>query len=1711
MHYQPTVEVSAKSHVIFGGSGDDEIYGSSETDYILGGDGNDTLMLGNEALGGGKGDFIDGGKGWDTLDYRFSNSPLKFGLIQEIRYHEEMTDIIKENYVVSDDLGGYRHDVATNVEEIFAPTNPTFVNYINLGFGGESSRITLYAGTNFISGVAEGDFIDGEGGFNIVELPLSPAFWSITRNGNDWVAKEHHGNAHPNIEVDLHGVQALTFQSYDYGLPGAGGFIDETPIALDHYGENNNGGTLWASSTPGAPNLYTFHDANSDNHDVKVEYYGTSPYHGTLTANIQQETTTKPGLGPTGNSIVPIHYNGTVALTYTPYPGAKYWGNEYYAVTISEKDGGYKTTFFISESTGGTLSFASASLEDSLTPATGAVDEPMVAASNGTLSTSGSIAVVDSYASDIETAFHSFVSSSTGKPPVGKFSAEVQQDPNGGQHVVWNYVVDDDAFLRMAEGATIQETYQLWVADQFDVKSAPKNVVVTIAAKASATTQIGVADSSGVVVQGQDPNGLQIASGKILLSDADLKEMHSVSFKQTGGTTDQGYFQVSIAADTAGTGTGEIAWHYFIQNSKIAAEGNATHTFDVAISDGRGGVAHQAVAITSYAFNPNASPVLNAPATLMAQSGAAASETGTFMDANFAAHHSVSVVSLEQPGSDWGQLSTTLLQDSGWPNPGIGSYTLTYAPSPSALDALQDGQTHIEHWQVSLISDNGKSTNQTLTVIVGRPPNQTFVDPSASSVSGLLVADTHQTRAESASGRVSFVDSITTDSHVLTATFLSSDGGISPMGTFSAALTSDTNGSAGAGHADWAYEAANSDLEALADGVVVHEIWQLALDDGHGGTTLQNVTISLSKTVPNTAPVVTMASSDVFAQVAEAAAITGSQAHDQAFGTLAFADPDSGDAPTASVSSFTAAYLDTAGAPVTLTAGQQATVASAFSLAAAASNGRSGTITWTFSPKDADLDFLSRGEQIQVKAVVTLDDGNGHTVDTPISIVVHGLDDAPIVQSFDVSTVAETAAPVAIDLLQSSSDPDRADTLHLGAVPTATSSDGHIVAVDPSDHAVTLDPQQFAYLGRNEQTTVTIHFSASDGQIATPGTATMIVTGTNEAPQITPLAPIRIDQNAGIKDIDLLASATDVDVTDVLSIAPNSISVVASDGHLVQFTQSAGGLQFDPSQFAYLGDGEQVSLAVNYGATDGLASAAGQLAVVVTGTNDAPMASPITAGAVSERGAVQSIDLLQGSSDPDLGTVLSVVPQSVKVTSSDGHAAFGTLDGNTFSINPADYLYLPLGGSTVLTVSYAVTDGITSTRNTASLTVTGTDSAPTATPVNLGNIDQNAPPITIDLLQTATDADGNDTLSVPSLPQVTSSDGHSVMFYVGWAGFYQPWDPEYISPYTQIIISPSQFSYLQANQAVVVTINYDISDGTTTLHNTATMTVLGETDLSSPPVVLTGTTPATGNYSFNGLTNVSSPDQGASYQYAVVAGSVSATSSDGHAIAVGNAAGSSTITMDRAQFGYLGVGDSATVTFQYDVAIVGSTAPAIHASASLVVMGTNDVAPAVTPPVATLTDTSGRDVFSPLTGQLVAVDPDANDGQFWTLYNQSPANSVVVGGMAAAVANPDGHYTIIPSSKAINALKSQTSEGYWLLNNDGVGGSTNGTINVSYMGIDDTPTSPYSTRAEPYLSMAPMGHPLARSKSSIPTLRTPRPGPWSTVPADASLCPRAAL
>ncbi|MFO1174411.1 MAG: cadherin-like domain-containing protein [Paracoccaceae bacterium] len=157
-------------------------------------------------------------------------------------------------------------------------------------------------------------------------------------------------------------------------------------------------------------------------------------------------------------------------------------------------------------------------------------------------------------------------------------------------------------------------------------------------------------------------------------------------------------------------------------------------------------------------------------------------------------------------------------------------------------------------------------------------------------------------------------------------------------------------------------------------------------------------------------------------------------------------------------------------------------------------------------------------------------------------------------------------------------------------------------------------------------------------------------------------------------------------------------------------TSAAGpSLTFDPSDpaYQYLAAGEQTTVTVNYGVSDGALTTPASMSWVVTGVNDAPVVASPAALAASAEDAVRIIttaELLAGASDVDTSNVLSVV----NLTVSSG----GLVDnGNgTWTFTPA------ANDDTGVTFSYGVTDGTATVAQTASMDLSPVNDAPVGTP-----------------------------------------------------------------------------------------------------------------------------------------------------------------------------------------------------------------------------------------------------------------------------------------------------------------------------------------------------------------------------------------------------------
>ena len=158
-------------------------------------------------------------------------------------------------------------------------------------------------------------------------------------------------------------------------------------------------------------------------------------------------------------------------------------------------------------------------------------------------------------------------------------------------------------------------------------------------------------------------------------------------------------------------------------------------------------------------------------------------------------------------------------------------------------------------------------------------------------------------------------------------------------------------------------------------------------------------------------------------------------------------------------------------------------------------------------------------------------------------------------------------------------------------------------------------------------------------------------------------------------------------------------------------------------------------------------------------------------------------------------------------------------------IDPTLFNGLDDGESAVITVTYDVSDGALSEQNTATITITGVNDAPTITPLTNAN-SKDDPNYRFDLLQGAEDLDG-DTVSISGTPEIvfTDKDGNEVPLPAGAAALID----------NEVEISPSIFSSLDVGEDVFIKVNYDITDGDETVSNSATITISGD---NTPPQII---------------------------------------------------------------------------------------------------------------------------------------------------------------------------------------------------------------------------------------------------------------------------------
>ncbi|MGF1884272.1 Ig-like domain-containing protein, partial [Vibrio splendidus] len=210
---------------------------------------------------------------------------------------------------------------------------------------------------------------------------------------------------------------------------------------------------------------------------------------------------------------------------------------------------------------------------------------------------------------------------------------------------------------------------------------------------------------------------------------------------------------------------------------------------------------------------------------------------------------------------------------------------------------------------------------------------------------------------------------------------------------------------------------------------------------------------------------------------------------------------------------------------------------------------------------------------------VVVDDGKGGTDTITVDVGITLSNDAPTVAGVS-ATKTEDDASFTLDLLANSSDVDASDELKAEDV-TLTSGDAKGVSL--SNGEFTVDPSAYNALASGETETIEYSYNVveydDEGNVlsTTPTTATITITGTNDAPTVAGVSATKTEDDASFT-LDLLANSSDVDASDELKAE----DVTLTSGDAKGVSLSNGEFTVDPSAYNALASGETETIEYSY-------------------------------------------------------------------------------------------------------------------------------------------------------------------------------------------------------------------------------------------------------------------------------------------------------------------------------------------------------------------------------------------------------------------------------------------------------------------------------------------------------------------------------------------------
>ena len=689
---------------------------------------------------------------------------------------------------------------------------------------------------------------------------------------------------------------------------------------------------------------------------------------------------------------------------------------------------------------------------------------------------------------------------------------------------------------------------------------------------------------------------------------------------------------------------------------------------------------------------------------------------------------------------------------------------------------------------------------------------------------------------------------------------------------------------------------------------------------------------------------------------------------------------------------------------------------------------------WSFDPANAAYLHLVDGATQILSIPVSVNDGHGGTATQILTITLIGTNQAAVIAGVDTGSVTEDTTSPSSHLLETGGqltvrDPDSDQAVftdHSGAA-ALTGSYGSLSIDASGAWHYSADNNQAAVQQLGRGATLTEHFTITsvDG---TQHTVTVTLNGTNDVPVLNAISA----RNAVEDGVNLTGqlTATDIDNGDTQRYSTTSTTA--------GFTLNANGsYSFNPGNAAYqhLAEGALQVITIPVTVTDSTGATDTQnLVITITGTNDLPVMSVLTARTTTEGDA--ALNGKAFATDIDTGDTLT-------------YSTSATVDG--FSIGPdgtyrfdpsnAAYQSLNAGAKLILSIPLTVTDnhGGTATK-TLTITLTGTNQGAVIAGVDTGSVTEDqsiAGKLETGGQLTISDVDKGEAVFTPrNGANAVAGKYGSLTIDASGAWHYSA--------------DNNQTAVQKLSEGATVTDTFTVRSVDGTAHQ-ITVTLQGTNDapkIGASSVIIGAVTEDAAVPTATGLLVASDVDTDAQLSWTL-------TSTEGSygTLALDAASGTWTYTLDNSRAATQALAAGQKVHDSFTATVTDNHGASSQQTVDIVITGTNDLPVISGSSTGTVTEDDPQSVVF---GILTHTDPDTGDSFNWSLVN----GAGTYGTLSFDTATGAWNYNLDNSRAATQALAvgERHIESFTVRGNDASGTPVNQVISIEVNGSNDNPT-----------------------------------------------------